>query len=140
MKTLFFLLIGVFCFAHGQKPLKEDSTIQVVAEKVSTVNKINQENEILIKELIEKKKIEKQSKEIISRSKISEDKITVIDQNYKSGILEAIKPENVKPIIEVDFKVYSEIIKGGFFYRLFHKDHYKIKYYKIVGDEKIYLN
>jgi hypothetical protein len=140
MKTLFFLLIGAFCFAHGQSPPKEDSAIQVVTEKVSTLNKINQENEILIKELIEKKKVEKQSKEIVNRSKSTEDKITRIAENQKSEILEAVKPENIKPIIEVDFKVYSEIIKGGFFYRLFHKDHYKIKYYKIVGDEKVYLN
>ena len=135
MKTLLFLLMGVFCFAHSQTKNKEDSIVKSITEKVNAVNKINKENEILVSKIIAEKKAKKV--EMIAKNKSPKSEEKKDDDFAKS---EALKPEPTKQVIEVDFKMYKELIKGGFFYRIFHKENYKVKYYKIVNDEKVYLN
>ena len=137
MKTLIFLLIGTFCFAHGQKP--EDSIIAVVSNKLEAVNSINKENAQLIKKIVAKKEQEERLKKSVELQKSKSKKIAL--QKEKDAInLQAVKTEPIKTEMEVDFKVYKELVKGDFFYRFFHKDIYKLKFYKIENDEKIYLN
>ena len=135
MKTLIFLLMGVFCFAHGQSKPKEDSIVQSITEKINATNKINRENEILLNQIIVAKKAKEAEFTAKKNSPVTEKTV-----NKSLSKSEAIKTDNITPEIEVDFKVYEEFIRGGFFYGILHKDDYKIKYYKIVGDEKVYLN
>ena len=135
MKTLFFLLMGVFCFAHGQTKNKEDSILQSITEKVNVVNEINAKNDLKFKQIIAEKKA--RESEIRAKKKSTKTGEKKDDHISKS---EALKPDPPKIVIEVPFLVYSESVRGGWIYRLLHKDDFKIKYYKIVGDEKVYLN
>lgn len=135
MKTLLFLMMGVFCFAHGQTKNKEDSIVKSITDKVNAVNKINKENEILISKIIAEKKAKESEMRAKKKSPKSEEKKD--DHIAKS---EALKPDPPKTVIEVPFLVYPENVRGGWIYRLLHKDDFKIKYYKIIGNEKVYLN
>lgn len=125
--------MGVFCFAHGQNTPKQDSTIEEVKSILIETKNINREAKLLLKQ----KEAQKMAEIKVKKKSPKSDNLKESKGLAKS---EALKPEPTKQVIEVDFKVYKDLIRGGFFYRILHKDDYKVRYYKIIGNEKVYLN
>ncbi|MFP7656072.1 hypothetical protein [Chryseobacterium proteolyticum] len=53
----------------------------------------------------------------------------------------AIKEENrTEPVNEIEVYDGSDTIRGGWLYRLFHRNDFYIKRYKIENNEKVYLD
>lgn len=137
MKNFIFLFIGFFCFAHSQT-----DSIKIV-QQLQKLEQVNNETRILLKKA---DKIDKENrtliykiKKYIERITKSEDAQNVLAENYsnKKGIL----PYNInEPILEIDKPDGQDSIRGSFFYRLFHKEIYIIKPYKIINNEKVYLD
>lgn len=54
---------------------------------------------------------------------------------------EATKAENrTDPVEEIEVYDGTDTIRGGWFYRLFHKNDFYYKRYKLVDNEKVYLD
>lgn len=137
MKNFIFLFIGFFCFAHSQT-----DSVKIV-QQLQKLEQVNNETKILLKK---SDKIDKENrtlifkiKKYIERITRSEDAQNVLAENYsnKNGVL----PSNInEPILEIDKPDGQDSIRGSFFYRLFHKEIYIIKPYKIINNEKVYLD
>lgn len=141
MKNLLFLLISFFCLANAQQKTDSIKVVEMakVLEKKTELNKksmeeytkIQKENESLLeivvlmyKKLIgQKKAINKYEREISFRNK------------------EGIKVENkTDPVTEIDVPVGVDTIRGGWIYRMLHRNDIYYKRYKIENNEKIYLD
>jgi hypothetical protein len=141
MKNLLFLLISFFCLANAQQKTDSIKVVEMakVLEKKTELNKksmeeytkIQKENESLLeivvlmyKKLIgQKKAINKYEREITFRNK------------------EGIKVENnTDPVTEIDVPVGVDTIRGGWIYRMLHRNDIYYKRYKIENNEKIYLD
>lgn len=138
MKNLIFLLIGFICFAKAQNAdsanlaqLKEqldekNRKIEVLIEKADKAEKRNETMFYRLKVYI--------SKLITSQAKQS-------NSEYYRNNREGIKVENpTDPVTELDEPDGVDSIRGGWLYRLLHKDDFRLKYYKLINNEKYYLN
>lgn len=139
MKKLIFLFLGFFCFANSQsdsllliqRANKFDQKLQVTVQKLENLKKLDRENETLIY------KIKVYIKKLTTKEKIlARENIQNSTQNSQ-----AVKVNNInEPVMEIIIPDGTDSIKGNFFYRLFHREIYILKPYKIVNDEKIYLD
>lgn len=141
MKKLLFLLVGVLISAHS---FSQNDSLKLI-ELSNQLNKINKENIELFK-TSEKLEIRKQNLfeklkvyiiNLKSENKLKDKQITANKRNKQ----EAIKAENInEPIEEISIPDGVDSIRGSFFYRLFNKNKIILKPYKIVNNEKIYLD
>ncbi|WP_294288542.1 hypothetical protein [uncultured Chryseobacterium sp.] len=93
--------------------------------------KIQQENENLLEIVLLKLR-----KLIGSRSTIEKQEKNVFFQNNQGT-----KAENrTDPVEEIEIYDGADTIRGGWFYRLFHKNDFYYKRYKLVDNEKVYLD
>ena len=130
--------MSFFCFAHSQV----DSAR--IVQKLDKLEQVNKETKELLKRsaIIDRQnqtliyKIKKYIEKISSQNRYSER--LGIESDFKKS--QAIKPFNNEPTIEVEIPDGVDSIRGNFFYRLFHKQIFIIKPFKIVNDEKIYLD
>ena len=133
MKNFIFLFIGFFCFAHSQT-----DSIKIV-QQLQKLEQVNNETRILLKK---SDKIDKENRTLIYKIKkyierITKNEILAKNHNNKMGIL----PSNInEPVLEIDKPDGQDSIRASFFYRLFHKDKIFIKPYKIINNEKVYLD
>ena len=133
MKNFIFLFIGFFCFAHSQT-----DSIKIV-QQLQKLEQVNNETRILLKK---SDKIDKENRTLIYKIKkyierITKNEVLAKNHNNKMGIL----PSNInEPVLEIDKPDGQDSIRGNFFYRLFHKDKIFIKPYKIINNEKVYLD
>lgn len=141
MKKLLFLLIGVLCSAHS---FSQNDSVKIM-KQLEQLDKINKENIELLKdsEKLEKRKqnlFEKLKVYIINlkfENRLKENEITA--NKFKNQ--EAIKADNInEPVEEIQISDGVDSIRGSFFYRLFNKNNIILKPYKIVNNEKIYLD
>lgn len=141
MKKLIFLLIGFFCFAHGQYE-KQDSIATV--EKIKILDaKIKETKNLLKKD----EQVQKEGEMIYRRLKayiqylLTEKTASNTSKVNNPKNQQAIKAENrIKPVTEIEIPDGEDNIRGGWIYRLFHKNDYYIKRYKLVNNEKVYLD
>ncbi|MEA1849202.1 hypothetical protein U9K52_09785 [Chryseobacterium sp. MHB01] len=140
MKNLLFLLISFFCLA-GNAQEKKDS--MKVVEMAKVLEQKTQENKKLMEE---NKRIQKENenlleivflkiKKLIShRKEVEQPELRNLLQNK-----EGIKTENQnEPVTELPEGLDS--VRGGWIYRLLHRNDYYFKRYKIINNEKIYLD
>ena len=131
--------MGFFCFANAQndslkikvdKLEKVNSEIKVLLKKADKVDKENISLIYKIKDYVSK---------LLNKAKVSEQRKDItIKANSQP---QAIKARNInEPITEINIPDGVDSIRGGFFYRLFHKEKYYLRTYKILNDEKIYLD
>lgn len=147
MKKLMFILIS--CLAFAQDPKKPD-TAGLAPELKAALVKIETENkkaEVLDKKLqaaeTEKKKAERERSSLYSRFKtfFHEYFGPGDDQPGRSNRAAAVKEENRNdPVEEIEIYDGTDSVRAGWLYRLFHKDDYYLKRYKIVNNEKVYLD
>jgi hypothetical protein len=141
MKNLVFILTMMFCLMPGQ--VKSDSIS--LAEKVNKLDELTKETKALMQKA---EKVEKKKENLIYRLKMYILSLTEnIDQAKNKGSSqdqrnkEATKVENkTDPVTEIDMPLGVDSIRGGWLYRLFHKDDIIIRRYKIENNEKIYLD
>ena len=137
MKKLIFLLMGFFCFAHGQADSAK------IVQSLQKLEQVNKETKILLKR---SDQLAKENTTLIYRIKMYIQKYIKntgvhdekpIPLNRSQGII----PENdTKPVVELHVPDGIDSIRGSFFYRLFHKDKIYLRPYKIINDEKVYLD
>ena len=138
MKNFIFLFIGFFCFANGQV-----DSLKIVRQ-LNKLDLVNTETKILLKKA---DKIDRENRTLIYKIKkyierLTHDNNNVQDElkkNYSNN--KAVIPNNInEPVIEIDKPDGTDSIRGSFFYRLFHKEIYILKPYKIINNEKVYLD
>lgn len=141
MKKLLFLLVGVLISAHS---FSQNDSVKIM-KQLEQLDKINKENIELLKtsEQLEKRKqnlFEKLKVYIINlkfENRLKDKQITADKYNKQ----EAIKTENInEPIEEIQIPDGVDSIRGSFFYRLFNKNKIILKPYKIVNNEKVYID
>lgn len=141
MKYLFFLLIGVFCMAKGQNEsldsLAAVKKIKIIDAKIKETEKLLKKDEQVQKEgEAIYKKVKAYIKYLLNEKKATGEKKVSKPENQQ-----AIKAENrIDPVTEIEVADGKDSIRGGWIYRLFHKNDFYIKRYKIVNNEKIYLD
>lgn len=141
MKKLLFLLVGVLISVHS---FSQNDSLRIM-KQLEQLDKINKENIELLKtsEKLEKRKqnlFEKLKVYIINLKFENRLKDKVITAN-KFKNQEAIKAENInEPVEEIQIPDGVDSIRAGFFYRIFNKNKFIIKPYKIVNNEKVYLD
>jgi hypothetical protein len=143
MRNLIFILIS--CLAFAQEPQKPD-TSKLPDELKTVITKA--ENEIQKAEILDKKisLAEKENSEL--RSLYNRFRQFLIEnfkshQNRKDAKTDAkaIKEDNrTDPVQEIEVFDGQDSIRGGWLYRLFHKNDYYFKRYKIENNEKVYLD
>lgn len=136
MKTLLFLLISISCFASGQN---QDS-LKIKYEE------LKQSNQVIEQKIKKLEVVEKKHDNAIYRLKtfikrLMSDKATEKKEDFIYGNREAVKVDNpTDPVTEIIIPDGVDSIRGGWLYRFFHRDNYIKKPYKIVNNEKIYLD
>ncbi|QDP86086.1 hypothetical protein FNJ88_11200 [Chryseobacterium sp. SNU WT5] len=134
MKNLIFLFLGFSCFANSQT-----DSLRIV-QKLNQLDKANAEAKMIIKKL---DKIDNENETLIYKIKTYIKKLTIRD-NIAQNQLEksqAIKANNInEPVTEITTPDGYDSIRRGFIYRLFHKEKIFIKPYKIINNEKVYLD
>jgi hypothetical protein len=147
MKQLILILIS--CLAFAQEPQKPDTSIISPELKAAIVSV---EAEMQKSEILDGKwnEVNKESKKLETRlSRLQQLVLRFYKTYFSSGNEKndstdkdkAIKEENRNdPVKEIDVYDGSDTIRGGFFYRLFHKDDIIIRRYKIENNEKVYLD
>ncbi|KAA0126435.1 DUF2113 domain-containing protein [Chryseobacterium sp. SN22] len=141
MKNLLFLLISFFCLA-GNAQEKTDSL------KVVELAKVLQEKTEQNKKLMEEnKKIQKENENLLEivflkfKKLISRTKVETPDRTDYSRNKVGTKAENrTEPVEEIEVYDGADTVRAGWIYRLFHKNDYYLKRYKIVNNEKVYLD
>ena len=138
MKNLIFLLIGFLCLAKAQNvdslnlvQLKEqlDAKNKKIEVLIQRAEKAEKRNETMFYSL----------KMYISKMVNSQTKQSKIESYMNNR--EGIKVENpTDPVTEYDIPTDVDTIRGGWLYRLFHKDKFILKPYKTIDNEKIYLD
>lgn len=137
MRYLFFLLISGVILANAQR----DS---ILINKLKQLENVNKETVELIKKA---EKLEKEKETLLKKlqryiqkwkdSNFAEEK----SDSKKHVDNKAVKADNKNTVVtEIEERVFCDSIKGSWIYRLFHKEDYKLKRYKIVDNEKIYLD
>lgn len=138
MKNLIFLLIGFLCFAKAQNV----DSLNLIQLKEQLDEK-NKKIEVLIQRA---EKAEKRNETMFYRLKMYISKLvnSQAKQSKTESYMnnrEGIKVENpTDPVTEYDIPSGIDTIRGGWLYRLFHKDKFILKPYKTVDNEKIYLD
>lgn len=136
MKTLICLLISISCFASGQN----SDSLKIKLDELTKSNQV-MEQKIIKLDIVEKKHDNAiyRLKAFIKR--LMSDKATEQKEDYLSGNREAVKVDNpTEPVTEIIIPDGVDSIRGGWIYRFFHKNNYIKKPYKIVNNEKIYLD
>ncbi|GEM_PF-3001568 len=135
MKKLMFLFVSFFCFAHSQV-----DSVRIV-QKLNQLDKVNSETKALLNKADH---IAKENQSLIYRIKAYIDKLSRKHAEAPGQALTnnaAVRPDNInEPVTEIDVPDGVDSIRGSFFYRLFHRNIYILKPYKIVNDEKVYLD
>ncbi|SHH68621.1 hypothetical protein SAMN05421866_3476 [Chryseobacterium oranimense] len=147
MKNL--ILILVSCFAFAQEPQKPDTS--KLSEKVKeTIIKI--EAEKIKAETLDKKisEAEKENEQLKSKRSTLYSKLKHFFNEYfgpgefrnnVSSNSKAVKEENRNdPVEEIEVYDGQDTIRAGWLYRLFHKNDFVIRRYKIIDNEKVYLD
>ena len=147
MKNLILILIS--CLAFSQEPQKPD-TAKLSEEVKTAIVKAEvekQKADILDKKLSE---AEKENEKLKNKRTSLYAKLKHLFHEYfgpeedeiNSGIeSKAIKEENrTDPVTEIDVPVGVDTIRGGWIYRLLHRNDYYFKRYKIENNEKVYLD
>lgn len=147
MKNLILILIS--CLAFAQEPQKPDTSklpdkvkeaiVSIEAEKTKAV--------ALEKKLSEAQKENEELKNIRS-SLYSRLKLFFREyfkeETSRSGSYnnsKAVKEENrTDPVKEIEVYDGQDTIRAGWLYRLFHKNDFVIRRFKIIGNEKVYLD
>ena len=136
---LVLIMIGFLCPAKG---FSQGDSMQII-RKLNQLEQVTNETKVLLKkaETIEKQKQTLMQKLRIYIFKLKADvrerQITQTETENQS----AIKENNINgPVEEIKIPDGFDTIRGSFFYRLFHRDSFILKPYKIVNDEKIYLD
>lgn len=122
--------MSFYFFASSQN----DSLL--IMQKIQKLDKINTETKVLLKKTDQ---ITKENQSLIYKIKVyvlkllHKDKISESNQvkeqlNQSVGI----KEKNInEPIIEIFIPTGYDTIRGNFFYRLFHKEKYYLRAYKL---------
>ena len=134
MKNLIFLFLGFSCFANSQT-----DSLRIV-QKLNQLDKANAEAKMIIKKL---DKIDNENETLIYKIKSYIKKLTTRDKIAQNqlGKSQAIKANNInEPVTEITTPDGYDSIRRGFIYRLFHKEKIFIKPYKIINNEKVYLD
>lgn len=138
MKNLIFLFLGFFCFANSQT-----DSLRIV-QKLNQLDKANAEAKMIIKKL---DRIDTENETLIYKIRAYIKKLTQreqLSQNIYQSQLEnsqGIKAQNVnEPVTEIVTPDGYDSIRRSFIYRLFHTDKILIRPFKIVKDEKVYLD
>lgn len=134
MKNLIFILLSLFCFAKGQ-----NDSLQL---KLNELEQKNQKIETLIKkvEVAEKKQETAFFRLKLFLKSLMKEKVSQKESHSFINI-EAVKVENeIDPVTEIDIPDGIDTIRASWLYRLFHSDKFIYKKYKIVNNEKIYLD
>lgn len=134
MKNLIFLFLGFFCFANSQI----DSARMV--QKLIKLEQTNKETKALIQKL---DKVDSENSNLIRKIKVYIQKLTQKKEVTIVNISrpQAIKTQNInEPIVELQIPDGYDTIRGGFFYRLFHREKVYLRAYKLQENEKIYLD
>ena len=140
MKNLIFLLISFLCLANAQQ--KADSI-----EVVKMAKALEQKNEQNKKDIQEIRKTNKENESLLElvfqmfRKRVSRTEIERPDPAEVSRNNIGTKAENrTDPVEEIEVYDGTDKVRGSWLYRLFHKDDYYLKRYKIVNNEKVYLD
>lgn len=137
---LVLIMIGFLCPASGYSQADSLKIIQ----KLNRLEQVTNETQLLLKKADQ---IERQKQTLIQRlrayiSKLradSQEQKQLIDYDVKNTA--AVKAQNInEPVVEITVPDGYDTIRASFFYRLFHQNSYILKPYKIVNDEKIYLD
>ena len=134
MKNLIFIFLSFFCFANSQT-----DSLRIV-QKLNQLDKANAEAKMIIKKL---DKIDNENETLIYKIKSYIKKLSTRDKIARTQMEnnQAIKAINInEPVTEIITPDGYDSIRRGFIYRLFHKDKIFVKPFKIVKDEKVYLD
>jgi seryl-tRNA synthetase len=138
MKNLIFLLLSLFCFAKGQNI--DSTNLAKLTEELEAKNK---KIEVLLQKA---EKVEKKHETMFYRLKIYVSNLIDSNAEQTKNKIQNVNREGIKvenptdPVTEIDEIDGVDSIRGSWLYRFFHKNNYKLKYYKLINDEKIYLN
>lgn len=141
MKKFILIFTMFFCFASGFA--QSDSVI--VMQKLQQLELVNNQTKVLLKksEEITKKKACLMNRlidyifHLKKENRLKQNELVASQRNNDSGI----KPSNInEPVVEFNVPDGVDSIRGSFIYRLFHQNHFILKPYKIVNNEKIYLD
>ena len=139
--VLLFLMVGFLCPASVKS---QGDSLQIL-KKLNQLEQVNKETKVLLKksDQLEKRKqglMERLRDYIFSLKRENKQKSTqLLTRQYKDN--EGVKVENInEPIQEINLPDGVDSVRGNFLYRLLHKNAYILKPYKIVNDEKIYLD
>lgn len=147
MKNLILILIS--CFAFAQEPQKPDTSklSEKVKEAIVKIEAEKMKAEVLEKKLSEAEKENEQLKNkrssLYSKLKhfFNEYFGTEVSDNCSAANSKAVKEENRNdPVEEIEVYDGQDTIRAGWLYRLFHKNDFVIRRYKIIGNEKVYLD
>lgn len=137
MKNLIFLFIGFFCFANAQT-----DSVRIVTQ-LNKLEQVSKETKVLLQK---SEKIDRENRTLIQRIKnyiqsLVHHKDSQTEKEDLAMNSQAVEVRNInKPIVEVQIPDGIDSIRGSFFYRLFHKNKIILKPYKIINDEKVYLD
>ncbi len=142
MKNLLFLLISFFCLA-GNAQEKKDS--MKVVEMAKVLEEKTEQNKKLMEE---NKRIQKENESLLEIVFLKFKKLIGYKQEVERPEprrmfqnKEGTKTENQNdPVTEIEIPVGTDTIRGGWIYRLLHRNDYYFKRYKIENNEKVYLD
>lgn len=134
-------MIGVLCSAKG---FSQGDSLQII-KKLNQLEKVTNETKLLIKksDQLEKKKESLMDKlrDYIAKLKHEnrqKEKLLMSVEIYNAS---AIKAENInEPVQEIVVPDGVDTVRGSFIYRLLHRENYLLKPYKILNNEKVYLD
>lgn len=142
MKKLILILImvGFLCPANGYS---QADSIKIM-QKLNQLEQVTNETKVLLKKADQ---LEKQKQTLIERLRTYISKLKNDSRKDKQEMQiekknnAAVKAQNInEPVLEITVPDGNDTIRANFFYRLFHKNSYIIRPYKIVNDEKVYLD
>lgn len=142
MKKLFLILImvGFLCPANGYS---QADSIKIM-EKLNQLEQVTNQTKVLLKKADQ---LEKQKRNLIERLRTYISKLKTDSKEQRQEMQTerknnaAVKAQNInEPVVEITVPDGYDTIRASFFYRLFHQNSYILKPYKIVNDEKIYLD
>ena len=146
MKNLIFLLISFFCMAGNAQQQEQQKQKSDSIETLKLVKVLEQKNEQNKKDMQEVKKINKENENLLEIVFLKIKKLITFKKEiqrpehpYIIQNKEGIKTENQnEPVTEIPKGLDS--VRGGWIYRLLHRNDYYFKRYKIENNEKIYLD
>lgn len=136
---LVLIMIGFLCPAKG---FSQGDSVQIY-RKLNQLEQVTNETKVLLKkaETVAKQKQTLMQKLMMYINKLkadARDKQMIQNETENHA---AIKEKNINgPVEEIKIPDGVDTIRGSFFYRLFHQNSYILRPYKIVNDEKIYLD